>query len=141
WRHYTPLTLWNSEIPVYTMIEPTSYYRTRKDIEELVYMDHGPDQHLRGFELASDQNVDKNPILSSFHLQAMGGELSTAATYSFAKDYVGSEASVNFFDEDLELKAAGLLLFDDKGTANVPYIPSLLSTFARTYRIGSLSSN
>jgi len=36
-------------------------------------MDHGPDWHLRGFEATSDQMLDKNLFLSSFHLQAMGG--------------------------------------------------------------------
>ena len=59
--------------PVYTFIEPTSYYRARKDVEEMVYMDQGPDWHLRGFEAASDQAVLDNPLVSSFHLQAMGG--------------------------------------------------------------------
>jgi hypothetical protein len=32
------------------------------------------------------------------------------------------------------------MLWDDTGTSNVPYIPNLVSTFAKTYKIGSLSS-
>ena len=140
YRHYTPLTLWNNEFPVYTLTEPTSYYRVRKDIEENVYLDHGPDWRLRGFEFASDQNLDKNPILSSFHLQAMGGELASATPYTFANDYAGSEGALDFFSDNLELKATGLMLWDDTGTAYAPYIPNLASTFAKTYKIGSLSS-
>ena len=54
------------------MIEPTSYNRARKDIEELVYMDHGPDWHLRGLQASSDQSIAGSPM-SSFHLQAYGG--------------------------------------------------------------------
>jgi hypothetical protein len=140
YRHYTPLTLWNNEFPVYTLTEPTSYYRVRKDVEENVYMDHGPDWHLQGFELASDQKLDKNPVLSSFHLQAMAGELSSATPYAFANDYAGGEAALDFFDDNLEIKGTGLILQDDTGTANVPYIPNLITTFAHTYKIGSLSS-
>ena len=140
YRHYTPLTLNNSEIPLYTLVEPTPYHRVRKDVEELVYMDHGSDWHLRGFEAASDQAV-KDPVFSSFHLQAMGGELQSATPYSFANNYAGSEGALDFFDDNLEIKGAGLLLWDDTGTANVPYLPNLISTFAHTYQIGSLSSH
>src|SRR6185369_8887396 len=32
-QHYTPLTLWNSEVPVFTLIEPTSFHRARKEVE------------------------------------------------------------------------------------------------------------
>ncbi len=140
YRHYTPLTLWNNEFPVYTLTEPTSYYRIRKDIEENVYLDHGSDWRLRGFEAASDQKLDKSPILSSFHLQAMAGELASASQYTFANDYAGGEAALDFFDDNLELKSTALMLWDDTGTSNVPYIPLLISTFAKTYKIGSLSS-
>lgn len=141
WRHYTPLTLWNPEIPVYTMIEPTSYYRARKDTEEWVYMDHGPDWHLRGIEADSDQNLDKGSPISSFHLQAMGGELTPATSFTFANEYAGGEAALDFFDNNLEIKGTGLLLFDDQGSSDVPYVPTLVSTFAHTYQIGSLSAN
>lgn len=140
-RHYTHLTLWNSEIPVFTFTEPTSYYRVRKDIENLDYLDQGPDWRLRGFELATDQKVDKDPIFSSFHAQAMAGELTSAGTFSFASEYAGSQASIRFLDENVEVKGAGLLLFNDPDTANVPYIPSITTTFAHSYQIGSLSAS
>jgi hypothetical protein len=140
WRHYTPLTLWNTDIPFYTFIDPTSYHRVRKDIEELAYLDHGPDWHMTGFEAASDQDLGKGTFLSSFHAQAMGGELSTATPFTFANEFAGSEAALDFFDNNLELKGAGLLLFDDTDSANVPYLPTLISTFAHSYQIGSLSS-
>lgn len=140
WKHYTPLTLWNSEIPVYTMVEPTSYQRARKDIEEWVYMDHGPDWRLRGIEAASDQKLDKGDFLSSFHLQAMGGELDPASSFTFANEYAGGQAALDFFNDNLEIKGTGLLLFDDQGSSNVPYLPTLISTFAHTYQIGSLSA-
>jgi len=139
WRHYTPLTLWNSEIPVYTMVDPTSYQRARKDTEEWVYMDHGPDWHLRGFEADTDQKLDKGSPLSSFHLQSMGGVLDPASPFSFANEYAGGEAALDFFDDNLEIKGTGLLLFDDPGSSGAPYIPSLITTFAHTYQIGSLS--
>jgi hypothetical protein len=142
YRHYTPLTLWNYEIPVYTLVEPTSYYRTRKDVEELVYMDHGPDWHMRGFEAASDQALDKSfPALSSVHLQAMAGELDSATQYSFANDYAGGEAALDFFDNNLELKGTGLLLWDDTGSATIPYIPGLFQSYARQYQVGSFSAS
>ncbi|HEV2354765.1 MAG TPA: hypothetical protein VGR89_11005, partial [Puia sp.] len=68
YKSYTPLTLWNYEVPVYTFIEPTSFNRTRKDAEEWVYMDHGPDEHLRGFQAATTIAFDKDPFLSDFKL-------------------------------------------------------------------------
>jgi hypothetical protein len=139
-RHYTPLTLWNSENPVFTLTEPTSYYRVRKDFENLNLLDRGPDWHMRGFELASDQAMDKNPIISSFHAQVMAGELTSAGPFSFASEYAGSQASIRFLDDNVELKGVGLLLFNDPDTANVPYIPSIITTFAHTYQIGSLSA-
>lgn len=140
WRHYTPLTLWNPEIPVYTMVEPTSYNRARKDIEDWVYMNHGPDWRLRGFEAASDQKLEKDAFLSSFHLQAMGGELTSASAFTFANEYAGGEAALDFFNDNLEIKGTGLLLFDDQGSSNAPYLSTLISTFAHTYQIGSLSA-
>jgi len=140
YRHYTPLTLWNSEIPIYNFIEPTSYYRARKDVEELVYMDHGPDWHMRGIEASSDQEVLDNKVISSFHLQAMGGELSTATPLSFGNNYAGAEGAMDFFGEKLELKAAGLMLWNDTGTLDLVYNPNIPSTFARQYQVGSLSA-
>jgi len=139
YRRYTPLTLWNSEIPVYTLIEPTSYYRARKDVEEMVYMDHGPDWHMRGLQAASDQAVLDNPVVSSFHLQAMAGELNTASLFAFGNNYAGAEGSMGFFGDKLEIKGAGLQLWNDTGTADLAYDPAIPSTFARQYQVGSLS--
>ncbi len=141
YRHYTPLTLWNNEVPVYTFIEPTSYYRARKDTEELVYMDHGPDWHLRGLQAATDQEVLDDPIFSSFHLQAMGGELSTASIISFGNNYAGGEASLGLFADCMEIKGAGIMLWNDPGTEDLVYDPANPSTFARQYQVGSLSSS
>ncbi len=142
WEHYTPLTLWDSNAPVgYTLIEPTSYQRVRLDIENLVYLDHAPDWHMTGFELASDQDLGAGSPLSSFHAQAMGGQMASATQYTFANEYAGSEAALDFFGNNLELKGAGLLLFDDVGSSNVPYIPDLVSTLAHSYQIGSLSAS
>ncbi len=142
YRSYTPLTLWNYEVPVYTFIEPTSYYRVRKDLEEMVYMDHGPDEHMRGFEAASDQALDKSfPALSSFHLQAMAGQMQSATPNNFSDYYAGSEAAAEFFDNHLELKGTGLLLWDDNADSYVIYNPANLSTYVRQYQVGSLSLN
>jgi hypothetical protein len=139
YEHYTPLTLWNSEIPVYTLTEPSSYERVRKDVEELVYLDHGPDWHMRGFEVASDQALSDASIpLSSFHGQAMAGELQSAAQYSFAQDYAGGEVGLDFFNDKVELKATGLSLWDQSQYSDVPYIPGLFSTYSQQYQVGSL---
>lgn len=139
YQHYTPLTLWNSEIPVYTLTEPSSYERVRKDVEELAYLDHGPDWHMRGFELASDQALSDASIpLSSFHGQAMAGELQSAAQYSFAQDYAGGEAGLDFFNDKVEIKVTGLSLWDQSQYSDVPYIPGLFSSYSQQYQIGSL---
>lgn len=140
YRHYTPLTLWNNDVPLYTMIEPESYARVRKDVEELAYLDHGPDWHMRGFEATSDQAVTLVQPLDSFHLQAMAGELQSAAQYSFAQDYAGGEAALDFLDGQLEVKGTGLLLWDDSQASDVPYIPGLFTTYSKQYQVGSLSA-
>ncbi len=137
YRSYTPLTFWNNEIPVYTMIEPTSFNRARKDIEELVYMDHGPDWHMRGFEGASDQVVSNSEVFSSFHLQAMGGIVTPESQYIFANDYAGSEASIDLFKNQLEFKGSGLLLWADSNSAD--YYPGITPP-NRQYQVGSLSA-
>ncbi len=137
YRSYTPLTFWNNEIPVYTMIEPASYNRARKDLEELVYMDHGPDWRMRGFEGASDQAVINSDVFSSFHLQAMGGIVTPESQYVFANDYAGSEAAIDLFGDKFELKGSGLMLWADTNSAD--YYPGITPP-DRQYQVGSLSA-
>jgi len=140
YRSYTKLTLWNNEIPVYHFVEPSSYKRLRKNAEEIVYMDHGPDWHLRGFEAASDKTLEKGAFLNAIHLQAMVGDLRSAAAYSFGKQYAGAQTAFDFLEDLLEVKAAGLVLWDDISTSDAPTVPGLPSTYPRQYNVGSLSA-
>ena len=139
YQNYTPLTLWNAETPVRTLVEPTSYYRNRKDLEELASEDRGPQLRLRGLNLSTDQTLGI-PVLSSFHLQAMGGEIMDPTLFTYGQIYGGSQAALDFFEDNLEFKGTGLLLMSDTSSSNVPYIPGLSSTFAKRYDVGSLSS-
>ncbi len=135
-KQYTPLTLWNYDVPVYTMIEPTSYYRTRKDVEDMVSMNYGNDWRLRGFQAFSTVTLPKNPVMDDLQLQAMAGPINAEDPFHYGSYFGGSEGSLHFFDNNLELKAAGIMLWDDTGTANqasVLYTP-------KEYQIGSWSS-
>ena len=138
-KSYTPLTLWNYEVPVYTFIEPTSFNRTRKDVEEWVYMDHGPDEHLRGFQAATTVAFQKDPFLTNIKMQAMAGPMNTASAFTYGSYFAGAEGSFSVLDDKLELMGTGLLLWQDPSTANVPYIPSFSSTWAHQYQIGSVT--
>lgn len=137
--HYTPLTLWNYESPVYTLLEPTSFQRNRKDVEELVFMDKGPDFRMRGIQAATDLSEAKDPFFSNFHVQAMASPLKQATTFGFGDYLAGSEASLSLLDNNVEFKGNGLLIWDDAGSANVPYNPNFPLTFAKQYHIGSVS--
>jgi hypothetical protein len=140
-KHYTPLTLWNYEVPVYTFIEPTSFYRTRKDLEDFVYADHGPDWRLRGFQLSSNVDWPNSDVLSFFKLQAMGGPLKQATQYRFGDYYAGSQVSMSFFGDNLEVMGTGLVIWDDPNSSTgTPYNPNINLTWAQQYQIGSLSS-
>jgi len=140
-RSYTPLTLWNYEVPVHTFVEPSSYKRLRRNAEEMVFMDHGPDWRLRGIDLAADHALEKDSFVSSFHLQAMGGELRDAIPLGFDQLYAGTQVSLGLLEEVLDLKAAGLLLWDEPTSSNIPTMLGVSSTYAKRYEMGSLSAN
>ena len=140
YKSYTPLTLWNNDVPVYTFIEPTSFQRNRKAVEDLVYMDHEPDWHLRGFQASSSMAWPDNVFLSYFKLHMMAGELKSATQASFSNYFAASQASLSFFNDNLEFKGVGLLLWNDPNTVSIPYIVDFPSTFAKQYQIGSLSA-
>ncbi len=140
YKHYTPLTLWNYDIPVYTFIEPTSFYRTRKDLEDFVYGDHEPDWRLRGFQLSSDVDWPNSDVLSFLKFQAMGGPLKQATQYRFGDYFAGTQTSISFFGDNLGFMATGLLIWDDPGTESTPYDPNINLTWPQQYQIGSLSS-
>ncbi len=137
YKSYTPLTLWNYD-PVYNFIEPTSFNRMRKEVEEWTYMDQGPDEHLRGFQAATTVSWSKDPVLSDFKLQAMGGPMNSTGSFTFGSYFAGSESSISFFNDDLELQGTGLLLWQDPDSAPVPYIPDFPDTYAKQYEIGSV---
>ncbi len=139
YRRYTPLTLWNSEIPVYTLTEPTPYLRARKSVEERVYLDHGPDWHMRGFEAVATSKLNRW-ILESARLQAMVGELKSASAYRFSDEYGAGQASLGLFNGRLEIQGTGLILQDNPRSSDAPYLPDLTSTYARKTQVGSLSS-
>ena len=143
YKHYTPLTLWNYEVPVFTFIEPTSYYRSRKDAEEIVFMDHGPDYRLRGFQAStafpSSDNLEKN----IFSAQAMVSPLKLSSQFLYGDYLAGSQASLGFFDHNLEIIGTGLVLWDDSKTANLTDLylqsPDFSALYPKQYKIGSIS--
>ena len=139
YKSYTKLTLWNNEVPVYTFIDPTSFKRTRKDIEEIVYMDHEPDWHMRGFQASTALGWPNDAVLGRLKFQAMAGELKSATESSFSNYYAGSQASMSFFNNNLEFTGTGLLLWDDPNSATVPYVPDFPGSLAKQYQVGSLS--
>jgi hypothetical protein len=137
-KSYTPLTLWNSGAPVYTLIEPTSFNRNRLDTEELVYLNNGPDWHMRGLQLSSGRDWPKD-FLSGFGLQAMSGVIQDATPDTFASYYAGSQDSLSLLGDNVELKGVGLLLWQDPDSASEPY--QLGNPFtAKQYQIGSLDA-
>lgn len=138
-KSYTPLTLWNYEVPVYTFIEPTSFNRTRKDVEEWVYMDHGVDEHLRGFQAATTVSFGKDPFLSDLNFQAMAGPMGTPSGFTAGSYFGGTQGSLSMLNDNLEVTGTGLLLWQDPSTANTPYIWYESNTWAHQYEIGSLT--
>jgi hypothetical protein len=134
--HYTPLTLWNYEVPVYNFIEPTSYYRNRKNVEELVSMNYGNDWRLRGFELFTYPKFEKGSFVSSFDAQAMGGPIDAQNPFQFGSYFAGGETAIRFLDDGLEFKTTGLSLWDDNGTVN----PTPVLYNPKAYQIGSVST-
>jgi hypothetical protein len=137
YKSYTPLTLWNSDVPVYTLLEPTSFKRTRKDVEDLVNMDKGPDWHLRGFQASTVPKMPDNPVVDSFNLQAMAGQIGTGSTTSFGSYFAGGQGGFSFAQGKGYVRGTGLILWDDPATSGLPYIPSLNPTLAQQYQIGS----
>jgi hypothetical protein len=138
YKSYTPLTLWNYEVPIYTFIEPTSFNRTRKDVEEWIYMDHGTDEHLRGFQAAATVTFDKDPFLSDVKLQAMAGPMNTGTAFTYGSYFAGTEGSLSVLGDNLELQGTGLLLWQDPSSANAPYISDFPDTWAHQYEIGGI---
>jgi hypothetical protein len=137
YKSYTPLTLWNPEIPVYTLLEPTSFKRTRKDVEDLVYMDKGPDWHLRGFQASTAPKMPDNPVVDSFNLHAMAGQIGTGSNTSFGSYFAGGQGGFSFAQGKGYVTGTGLILWDDPSTTGLPYIPSLIPTLSQQYQIGS----
>jgi hypothetical protein len=135
-QHYTPLTLWNYEIPIYNFIEPTSFYRTRKDVEEMVSMNYDEDWRLRGFEAFTYPKFEKGSFVSSFDAQMMVGPINAQNPFQFGSYFGGGEAAIRFLDDGVEFKTAGLTLWDDPGTVN----PSPVLYTPKVYQIGSISS-
>jgi hypothetical protein len=144
YKSYSPLVLWNSDAPVYTFLDPTSFHRNRLDTEELVYMDHAPDWHFRGFQAETGKEWDKDPVLSGFQYQLMSGLINlpgtTGGSAVFGSYYLGTQGSLELFNHALDFTGAGLTLFDDPNSADVPYISTDASTFPRSYLIGSLTT-
>ncbi|MGH7738977.1 MAG: hypothetical protein ACREL1_02415, partial [bacterium] len=143
-KSYTPLTLWNDDAPVYTLVEPTSFRRTRLDAAELVYMNQAPDWHLRGFNVESGKEWPKDPVLSGFKAQVMSGLMqqpgTTGGSSVFGSYYLGSQDSIGFFNHMLDFTGTGLILYDDPGSAAVSYLAAQPSTYPRSYQIGSVTS-
>lgn len=141
WRSYTPLTLWNNDVPVYTLLEPTSFQRIRKGLEEQFFLDHGNDWRLRGLDASTSQSWDGTAPLHSARIQVMGGLLQTASSTQCTQEYGGTQARLGFFDDALGLTASGLVLQDDPATTTMPYLASDPMSWARRQAVGSLSAD
>ena len=129
-----PFVLFDAQLRI------TSFERNRKAVEDLVYMDHEPDWHLRGFQASTEVAWPDNVFLSYFKLHMMAGELKSATQASFSNYFAASQASLSFFNDNLEFKGVGLLLWNDPDSASIPYVVDFPSTFAKQYQIGSLSA-
>jgi hypothetical protein len=144
YKSYTPFTLWNFNAPVYTLVDPTSFQRTRNDAEDLLYLDHGNDWKLRGLQGSVGQNWGSSWDLSSYHLESMIGVMQAPGddigAISFGDYFAGSQASLGFFQQNLILGATGLVLWQDAGSANSPYIVGYPDNYAKAYQVGSLWS-
>jgi hypothetical protein len=138
YKSYTPLTLWNSEIPVYTLLEPSSFKRTRKDVEDLVYMDQGPDWHLRGLQAFSQPVMPSNPVLHSLKLQAMAGQIGEGTAGSYGSYFAAGQGSLLFAEGKAFVTGTGLLLWDDPDTTGLYYVPGFPPTLARDFQVGSV---
>jgi hypothetical protein len=138
YKSYTPLTLWNSEIPVYSLLEPASFKRTRKDVEDLVYMDQGPHWHLRGLQAYTNPVMPANPILKSLDLQAMAGQIGPGTPSSYGSYFAGGQGSLFFAQGEGFVTATGLLLWDDPDTTGFSYVPGFPPTQARDYQLASV---
>jgi len=144
YKSYTPFTLWNFNAPVYTLVDPTSFRRNREDAEDLLYLDHGNDWKLRGFQGAVGQNWATSWDLSSYHFESMIGAMQAPGdsinAITFGNYFAGGQASVGFLQQNLILGASGLLLWQDAASANSPYIPGYSDNYAKEYKVGSLWS-
>ena len=139
WRSYTPLTLWNTDVPVYTLVEPTVLKRARQNLEEFLYLDHGNDWRMRGLEASEDHAWD-GAVVKAVHAQAMGGTVRRAFTGIFDEDYGGSQAGFDLFGDKLEVRGTGLVLQSLRGTALAPYNPNDFSTTAKRQSVVSASA-
>ncbi len=139
YKNYTPLTLWNNEVPVYTFLEPTPLESERKDVEEIVFMDHGPYWHLRGFQAYTAGTWTHDPVISGMNLHVMAGSLTTPSDAQFGDDYAGSQVTLALFNGQAQLGAQGLLIWADPNSAAIPYLPDFPLNWAREYQVGSLS--
>lgn len=140
YKHYTPLTLWNTEVPAFTFVEPTSYKRNRKDVEEIVFMDHGSDWRLRGFQASTSVAWPDSDVLSLFKAQVMAGPLKAATQFKYGSYLGGAQTSFSFLNSNVEFQGTGLLILDDTQSASQPYLPDFPLTWAKQYQIGSLST-
>ena len=129
WRSYTPLTLWNSEVPVYTLVEPTVLKRVRKNLEEFLFLDHGNDWRMRGLEAAEDKEWDSG-VLKAVHAEAMAGMTRIAYSGVFGETYGGTQGGLDLFGGKMGLRGTGLILQDLRETATVAYIPNDPTTYA-----------
>jgi len=134
---YSPLTLWNPEVPVYTLLEPTSYSRRRKEVEEILSLDHGNDWRLRGFRAAASWPGEDPKAFTRLDGQVMTGSLKSPTDLRFGDYFAGTRWALGLFEDRFSLAGNGLLLWNDPDSANVPYIPNFSSTYPRLFTIAS----
>jgi hypothetical protein len=144
YKSYTPFTLWNFNAPVYNFVDPSSSQRVRNDAEDLLYLDHGNDWKMRGFQGSVGQAWATSWDLSSYHLESMVGVMQdpgdNIGSISFGNYFAGGQASLGFLQQNLFVGATGLLLWQDSASNQVPYLPGYPDNFAKQYQVGSFWS-
>lgn len=144
YKHYTPFTLWNFNAPVYTLVDPASFSRTRNDAEDLLYLNHGNDWKMRGLQGGVGETWGTSWDLSSYHLESLVGVMQDPGdninAYTFGNYFAGGQASLGFLQQNLVLGATGLMLWQDAGSANSPYITGYPDNYAKQYQVGSVWS-
>src|SRR5208282_479599 len=99
---------------------------------------------MRGFQGGVGETWGTSWDLSSYHLESLVGVMQDPGdnidAFTFGNYFAGGQASLGFFQQNLVLGATGLMLWQDAGSANSPYITGYPDNYAKQYQVGSVWS-